>query len=110
MTTMHVIAVSTHPAAPQRIEFDIDFGTGRIANLTGSGINPEAEMLRLARWQSSFDGFIAFPWQQSYPAKPPLSDPQSLAWTFLALDYHLEGALAVYPPPQPDPLPEGTLA
>jgi len=110
MTRMHVIAVSTHPTAPERIEFDIDFAAARITNLQGTGINPEAVMMRLENWQSRFDGRIAFPWQQSYPAKPPLNDPQSLAWSLLAAGYALQGDLAAYPPPVPDPLPDGVLA
>lgn len=110
MTSMHVIAVSTHPSVPERIEFDIDFDTATISNLTGVGINPEAELWRLREWQTSFGGSIAFPWQQSYPAKPPLNDPQSLAWSFLARGYRLEGTLAAYPAPEPDPVADGALA
>lgn len=110
MTRTHVIAVSNHPTAPERIEFDVDFALGTIANLTGSGINPEAELMRVQSWHDTFDGTIAFPWQQSYPAKPPLSDPQSLAWSFLARGYQLEGALGNFAPPLPEALPEGALA
>lgn len=104
---MRVIAIDDHPNVKgQRIEFDIDFETGETSNPLNPVSAGEIKVLRAM----DFPGYISFPWQQSYDCPHPLRDPQALAWWFLAHGYRLEGELARYEPPLPDPLPPGWIA
>lgn len=109
MSTTHVIAINRNPRLRERVAFDIDFATGAIDNVEIEGPEQASSFVRgLQQAQARFSGRIFFPWQQSYPAKPPLNDPQSLAWLLLSRNYRLEGELGRYDAPRPDPTEPGT--
>ncbi len=81
------------PGVPGRFGFDIDFATGASRTSGGRGSGPRRRIADLTRAHRTFKGVIWFPWMESCPAKPPLTDPQSLAWTLMAAGYKLEGDL-----------------
>lgn len=108
MPKTHVIAIDDHPRGKARMEFDIDFETGKISGLLVEGLNPEyadRELRGLATQDRAY-----FPWQQAYPTPEPFRRPESLAWLLLSRGWVLQGDLARIQPPKPGRLPPGAIS
>jgi len=110
MSKTRVIAVHGHPRGPGRIEFDIDFATGKIEGLVVDPAHEAYVRSILNDLAAHPDEPAHFAWQQSYPAPDPMHVPKSMAWQLMAIGWTLEGDLAKYPAPEPDPLPDGALS
>jgi len=92
------------------MEFDIDFSTGEITGFNVVGVGEGYCRSILADFAAHPDAPASFPWQQDYDAPDPLRNPKSLAWQLMAIGWTLEGELAKYSAPEPDPLPDGALS
>ncbi len=110
MPLTHVIVVDFRTGPRRWAEFDVDVETATISNPRSEGLDARVIIGQLKHAHETFKGEIWFDWMESYKAKPPLSDPQSMAWSLRAIGYKLEGDLARYPWPKRTPLPPGAIS